>query len=66
MINKELKEEIVGYQKKRTKLIKLFLEENMPDSLSLWAIYDLDDRIMHCLKEIHINLGGNSKTMLDR
>ena len=52
--------------KKRSELINDFLERDKPDTLFLWAVYDLDGKIDNSLRKLHIDRGGSSKTYMDR
>lgn len=52
--------------KKRSELINDFLERDKPNSLFLWAIYDLDGKIDDGLRKLHVDRGGSSKTCMDR
>ena len=64
--NRDLKDQILKDQKKRSELIDQFIKADEPNSLALWQLYDLDNKIDRNLKDLHIKLGGNSKTILDK
>ena len=61
--NRDLKDQILKDQKRRSDFINQFIKEDRPNSLILWSIYNLDCNIDRDLKQLHIKLGGSDKSI---